>query len=106
LEFDSMKLSLALTLIACMLTGNAHAYTQCTGLALTGVFTDNGGNLFVSTGGYQNGYVPPTMPGYKTAVAIALAAMTSGALVTIRYARDGVVCGAAAWNEEIAGIGM
>ena len=39
-------------------------------------------------------------------VSIALSARISDKKVTIRYKNDGVTCGAAAWNEEISGIGI
>lgn len=84
---------------------HAHGYTECQ-LTLTKVFTDNGGNFFIATGGYLNGYIPPGGPNYSPSVAAAMAARASDRPAIVRYTNDGVVCGGAAWNERIEGIGF
>jgi hypothetical protein len=83
-----------------------HAYTECN-VVLTRVLAAVDGNFYIATGSYLNGMLEYTPdPGYKNAVAIAIAARASGAPVLVRYLNDGVVCGSAAWSERIIAIGM
>ena len=81
----------------------ALAYTECPSIMLTKIWTDVDGAFFVATGGYLNGYISATS---KHSVGIAINAYNIGRPVIIRYARDGVVCGSAVWDEQISGIGM
>lgn len=98
------KITRAAIAFASLLTcGIASAYTECPAMMLTKVWDDVDGNFFVATGGYLNGYISPTA---KPAMAVAITAYTAGKPVIIRYGRDGVVCGSAAWNEQITAIGM
>jgi hypothetical protein len=83
----------------------AHGYTECQ-VTLTKVFTDNAGNFFIATGGYLNGYVPAGGPNYSPSIAAAIAARASDRPAIVRYQNDGIVCGGAAWNEKIDGIGF
>src|SRR4051794_36313279 len=94
--------SLCLLLAPCL----AHGYTEC-GMTLTKVFTDQGGNFFIATGGgYLNGYIPPGAPGFSSSVAAAIAARASDRPVIVRYQANGVDCANANWSEVIAGIGF
>jgi hypothetical protein len=88
-----------------MVTPLAHGYTECQ-FTLTKVFTDGGGNFLIASGGYFNGYIPPSSPGYSPSVAAAIAARASDRPVVVRYQRDAVVCGSAPWDEVISGIGF
>lgn len=88
-----------------MVSPLAYGYTECQ-VTLTKVFTDDGGNFYVATGGYLNGYIPPGGQNYAPSVAAAMAARASDRPVIIRYQNDGVVCGSAAWNEVISGLGF
>lgn len=81
----------------------AFAYTECPPVVLTKVWSDVDGNFFIATGGYLNGYISPTA---KPSIAVAITAYTAGRPVIVRYARDGVSCGAAVWDERISAIGF
>jgi len=81
------------------------AYTSCPNQTLTKVFSDSV-NTYLGTGGLNGIIRKTTTVDYQTMVSIALAAKISGTPVEIRYKRDGVICGSAAWNEEISGVGV
>lgn len=98
-----MKKVFALCLL--LISQLAHGFTECQ-VTLTRVFTDGGGNFFIATGGYLNGYIPPGAPGFSSSVAAAMAARASDRPAIVRYQNDGVTCGSAAWNEVISGIGF
>lgn len=89
----------AAALLSCSM---ASAYTECPPIMLTKVWSDVDGNFFIATGGYLNGYISPTA---KPSIAVAVAAYSSGRPVIVRYARDGIACGGAAWDERISAIG-
>jgi hypothetical protein len=93
----------ATAVLAMFLCDMASAYTECPPIVMTKIWSDVDGNFFVATGGYLNGYISGTA---KPSIAVAIAAYTSGRPAIIRYGRDGVVCGSAAWNEQITSIGM
>lgn len=86
-----------------LLCNSASAYTDCPNIEITRIYKDVTGNFFIATGGYLNGYIDPSD---KAAIAMAIAAYTGGRRMLIRYSRDGVTCGAAAWNEPIGGVGL
>lgn len=81
----------------------SFAYTECAPIYMTKIWSDVDGNFYIATGGYLNGYISSTA---KPSIAVAITAYTTGRPVIIRYGRDGVVCGSAAWNEQITSIGM
>jgi hexokinase len=83
----------------------AVAYTSCPNQTLTEVFAD-GSHTYLGINGGLKGQILSSRLDYKTMVSIALSARISDKKVTIRYKNDGVTCGAAAWNEEISGIGI
>ena len=86
---------------------STFAYTECTNLTITQVFNDSE-NTYILTGGLNqfNGVISSTLAEYKTMVSIAIAARMPNAKAHIRYKNDNVVCGSAAWDEEIIGIGV
>lgn len=99
-----MKISKYLTLPILVLSYNlAYAYTDCGNIEITRIYKDVTGNFFIATGGYLNGFVDPSDKG---AIAMVISAYTTGRRMLIRYSRDGVLCGAAAWNEPINGVGL
>lgn len=69
-----------------------YAYTECPPIVLTKVWSDVDGNFFTPTA--------------KPSIAVAIAAYTAGRPVIVRYARDGVACGGATWDERISAIGF
>lgn len=84
----------------------AQAYTECPPMTITKVWADVGGNFYIATGGYLNGMILPNTINYSQVTAIALTARTTGQKAMIRYVRDDVTCGSAAWNEAIYSIAM
>jgi hypothetical protein len=86
-----------------LLCNLASAYTDCQNTEITRIYKDVTGNFFIATGGYLNGYIDPSD---KAAIAMVVTAYTSGRRMLIRYSRDGITCGAAAWNEIISGVGL
>ncbi len=94
---------LGLGFLLLLLCKAASAYTECPPIMLSKIHSDADGNFFVATGGYLNGHLSPTA---KPTMAIAIAAYTTGRPAVIRYGRDGVVCGSAAWNEQIISVAM
>ena len=91
-------------IILATITSYSHAYTSCENQVLTKVFND-GSNTYIGTGGL-NGRISNTKADYKGMLSILLSARVAGKPVEIRYERDGVQCGNAAWNEEISGVGI
>jgi len=89
--------------LSMLLCDAAFAYTECPPIVLTKIWSDVNGSFFIATGGYLNGYISATA---KPSIAIAIAAYTAGRPAIVRYGRDGVVCGSAAWDEQITSIGM
>lgn len=79
------------------------AYTECPPMQITKAYKDVGGFFFIATGGYLNGYIDAADKG---AFSIVFAAYLSGKPAIIRYARDGVQCGGATWDERISAVGM
>lgn len=99
----SALLRVAAATAALIFCNMASAYTECPPIVLTKVWSDVDGNFFIATGGYLNGYISPTA---KPSIAVAIAAYSAGRPVIVRYARDGVACGGAAWDERISAIGF
>lgn len=95
-----------IVIVIVLFSGKVFAYTECPGLSLTRTHLDVDGNFFIATGAYLNGMIPNTSTNFSQSIAIALTGRTTGQLLTIRYSNDGVVCGSAAWNEIIIGIGL
>jgi len=98
------KILIAITIT--LLSSRAFGYTECPGLTLTKTHLDVDGHFFVATGGYLNGMIPHTSVNFSQSIAIAMTARASGKPALIRYANDGVICGNAAWNEQIISLGL
>lgn len=100
-----MKNVVIISLLMSVISPAAIAYTTCPNQTLTEVFSD-GSHTYLGINGGLRGQILSSRLDYKAMVSIALSARISDKKVTIRYKNDGVTCGAAAWNEEISGIGI